>query len=172
MVPKQRRSVIDEPSVTLDTVATATVSSRILPVQMLLQRGGQALVIILPSLVLLLLAVYPLAAIILQSVFPHIYDIQPTLVPSLDGLTAIFSSNQNYLAFVNSLWLGTITALLACILGTFLAFLSRRTDLPVRHAMDGLIWIIFFMPSFLLGEAWELIIIHGGIPDQFLHFPN
>lgn len=129
------------------------------------------LAILVPSLLLLLFVVYPLAAIILQSVFPHMYDPLPTLVPSLDGLKAVFTTSQNYLAFLNSLWLGAITALLACLLGTILAFLACRTDLPMRRAMNGLVWIVFFTPSFLMGEAWSLIFIRGGIPDQFLHFP-
>ncbi|MBO0789452.1 MAG: iron ABC transporter permease [Ktedonobacteraceae bacterium] len=130
------------------------------------------LVIMVPGLLLLLFIVYPLAAIILQSVFPHIYDPLPTLVPSLDGLKTVFTTSQTYFAFLNSLWLGAITALQASILGTVLAFLARRTDLPLRRAMDGFVWIVFFIPSFLIGEAWSLIFIRGGIPDQFLHFPD
>jgi iron(III) transport system permease protein len=172
MVPRQYRSVSDEQSVALDTVAPATVSSRALATRVLLRRGGQALVILVPSVLLLLFIIYPLAAIILQSVFPHIYDPLPTLIPGLDGLKAVFSTSQNYLAFLNSLWLGAITALLASILGTLLAFLARRTDLPLRRFMDGLVWIIFFTPSFLMGEAWSMIFIRGGIPDQYLHFPD
>lgn len=172
MVPRQHRSIASEQSVALDTLAPASVSSRALPIRVLLRRGGQALVILVPSLLLLLFIVYPLAAIILQSVFPHIYDPLPTLTLSLDGVKEVFTTRQNYLAFLNSLWLGVLTALLASILGTLLAFLARRTDLPLRKTMDGLVWIVFFTPSFLMGEAWSLIFIRGGIPDQLLHFPD
>ena len=152
--------------------AAAPVSRRLFAARTLLRRGGQGLIIIVPSLFLLLFIVYPLAAIILQSVFPHLYDLQPTLVPGLDGLRSVFATSQNYLAFLNSLWLGAITALLACVLGTILALLARRTDLPLRRIMDGLVWMVFFTPSFLMGEAWSLVFIRGGILDQYLHFPD
>lgn len=163
---------MNELSPSLNTGASAPVFSHSLRIRMLLRRGGQVLVILVPGLLLLLFVVYPLAAIILQSVFPHIYDPLPTLAPSLEGLQAVFTEPQNYLAFLNSCWLGAITALLACILGTALALLARRTDLPMRGMMDGLVWIVFFTPSFLMGEAWSLIFIRGGIPDQLLHFPT
>jgi iron(III) transport system permease protein len=38
--------------------------------------------------------------------------------------------------------------------------------------IDTLVWIVFFFPSFLIGEAWSLFFIRGGIPDQYLHFSD
>ncbi|GHO81796.1 ABC transporter permease [Ktedonobacter sp. SOSP1-85] len=170
MVPRQHRSTVTDQAA-MEAVADAT-ASRPLPFwRILLRRGGQLLIIALPLLLLLLFVLYPLAAIILQSIFPHIYDPLPNLEFSLEALTKVFSNSENYLAFFNSLWIGLVTALIACALGTMLAFLARRTDLPLCRSMDTLVWIVFFTPSFLLGEAWSLIFIRGGIPDQYFHFP-
>ncbi len=172
MVPRQHRSVATIEEQEQGVVATATMPSSSFSPLKVLQRGGQALVIVIPVLLLLLLVIYPLTAIILQSVFPHLYAFKPSLVPSLDALNEVTSNPQNYLALVNSLWLSGITAVLAAVLGTILAILARRTDLPLRRSMDILVWIVFFMPSFLVGEAWSLFFIRGGIPDQYFHFSD
>jgi iron(III) transport system permease protein len=121
---------------------------------------------------LILFVLYPLAAIILQSVFPNLYALNPDLVPSLEPLRQVFAHAINYQALGNSLWLSGVTAVLASMLGTLLAVLARRTDLPARGIMDTLVWMVFFFPSFLLGEAWSLVMIRGGIPDQYLHFSD
>ncbi|BCL79780.1 ABC transporter substrate-binding protein [Ktedonobacteria bacterium brp13] len=125
-----------------------------------------------PVIVLVLFVLYPLAAIILQSVFPQLYADVPSFTPSLDALHQVFAFAENYGAFINSLWLSATTAVLASLIGTVLAILARRTNVPLRRTMDTLVWIVFFMPSFLVGEAWSLIMLRGGIPDQYLHFPN
>lgn len=149
------------------TMPSSSFSARIL-----FRRAGQVLVIGVPVLVLVLFVLYPLAAIILQSIFPQLYATPPSFVPSLDALKQVTATPENYKALFNSLWLSGVTAVLACFLGTTLAILARRTDLPLRRAMDTLVWIVFFIPSFLVGEAWSLTMIRGGIPDQYLHFSD
>lgn len=149
------------------TIPVSLFSSRTL-----LRRSVQVLVIVIPVILLLLFVLYPLAAIILQSIFPQLYAAQPSIIPSLAALKEVTKNPENYIALGNSLWQGAITALLASLLGTMLAILARRTDLPIRGAMDTLVWIVFFTPSFLVGEAWSLIFIRGGIPDQYFHFSD
>jgi iron(III) transport system permease protein len=153
-------------------VKNSTVPSSPFSRGMLWRRGGQLLVIGIPVVLLVLFVLYPLAAIILQSIFPQILATSPSLVPSLDALKQVASDPQNYSALFNSLWLSGITAILAALLGTTLAILARRTDLPGRGLIDTLVWIVFFFPSFLIGEAWSLFFIRGGIPDQYLHFSD
>ncbi|GCE15228.1 ABC transporter permease [Tengunoibacter tsumagoiensis] len=172
MVPQQHRSVaiVDEQGeVELSTSPSVTSS---LSRSALLRLISMLLVVGIPIVVLGLLVLYPLAAILLQSVFPNIYAINPDVTPGLSALKQVFSDPLNYQAFGNSLWLSAITALIASLVGTTLAILAKRTDLPFRGMMDTLVWIIFFFPSFLIGEAWSLILIRGGIPDQFLHFSD
>ncbi len=149
-----------------------TLPSSPFPIPSWIRRTGQVLVILIPTVLLLLFVLYPLAAIILQSIFPNLYSANPNLLPSFAALQEITKNKENYIAFGNSLWQGAITAILASILGTALAILARRTDIPLRGAMDTLVWIVFFTPSFLVGEAWSLVFIRGGIPDQYFHFSD
>ena len=138
----------------------------------LFRYGGLALVIGIPVVILILFILYPLLAIILQSVFPNIYARNPNFVPSLSAIGQVFSDPLSYQALGNSLWLSGVTAIFSAIIGTVLAVLAKRTDLPMRRSMDFLVWIVFFTPSFLIGEAWSLAMIRGGIPDQYLHFSD
>ncbi len=142
------------------------------PIPSWVRRIGQILVILIPTVLLFLFVLYPLAAIILQSIFPNLYTTNPNLIPSPAALQEIAKNKENYIALGNSLWQGAITAILASLLGTVLAILARRTDIPLRGAMDTLVWIVFFTPSFLVGEAWSLVFIRGGIPDQYFHFSD
>jgi len=170
MVPQQHRTVTsigEQGSVT--HVALPPSPS---PFPSWVRRVGQVLVILVPVILLFLFVLYPLAAIILQSVFPNLYTFTPSLIPDLGALEQVVKNPENYRALGNSLWQGVVTALLASLIGTTLAVLARRTDLPLRGAMDTLVWIVFFTPSFLVGEAWSLVFLRGGIPDQYLHFSD
>jgi len=172
MVPHKHRSINVAENQEKGIVNTFTTPSSLFSAKSLLRLVGQVVVIGVPVIVLVLFVLYPLAAIILQSVFPQLYANVPSFTPSLDALHQVFTSAQNYSAFINSLWLSATTAVLACLIGTILAILARRTNIPLRRTMDTLVWIVFFMPSFLVGEAWSLIMLRGGIPDQYLHFSN
>jgi iron(III) transport system permease protein len=172
MVPQQHSSVatVEEQEQGVAVQSTAPLMS--FTQSSLFRYASVVLVVGVPVLLLFLFVLYPLAAIILQSVFPNLYTTKPNVLPSLSALAQVFSSPLNYQALGNSLWLSAVTAIIASLLGTILAVLARRTDLPLRGTIDTLVWIVFFFPSFLLGEAWSLVIIRGGIPDQFLHFSD
>src|SRR5260370_15509239 len=172
MVPRQHRSVAPVDAQSHGIVENPTMLSMSFTWSAFFRYAGVMLIVGVPILVLVLLILYPLAAIILQSIFPNIYAIHPNLAPSLSAIQQVFTNPLNYQALGNSLWLSAITAVIASILGTVLAVLAKRTDIPVRGLMDTLVWIVFFFPSFLIGEAWSLTIIRGGIPDQFLHFSD
>lgn len=170
MVPQQHHSVtsVEEQG----SVAHVTLPSSPFPFPSWVRRAGQIFVILIPIFVLLLFVLYPLAAIILQSIFPTLFTANPSLIPNFDALQEVVKNKENYIALGNSLWQGAITALLASLIGTVLAILARRTDIPLRGAMDTLVWVVFFTPSFLVGEAWSLVFIRGGVPDQYFHFSD
>ena len=153
-------------------MARATLPSSSFLRQTWLQRSSQRLLIVVPVLILLLFVIYPLAAIILQSVFPDLYAAHPNLIPGFGAFREVAKNPESYIALATSLWQGAVTAVLASLLGTTLAILARRTDLPLRRMMDILVWIVFFTPSFLVGEAWSLVFVRGGIPDQYFHFSD
>ena len=172
MVPHKHRSVAAIEEQEQGIVENSTIPSVSFTRRALFRYGGLSLVIGVPVVILILFILYPLLAIILQSVFPNIYASNPNITPSLSAIGQVFSDPLNYQALGNSLGLSGITAGIAAILGTALAILAKRTDLPMRRTMDLLVWIVFFTPSFLIGEAWSLVIIRGGIPDQYLHFSD
>jgi iron(III) transport system permease protein len=172
MVPQQHSSVATVDEQEKDIAVKSAISSDAFTQSTLFRYGGMVLIVGVPILILFLLVLYPLAAIILQSIFPNLYTTNPNVIPSLSALAQVFTNPLNYQALGNSLWLSAVTAVIASLLGTILAVLARRTDLPLRGMIDTLVWIVFFFPSFLLGEAWSLVIIRGGIPDQFLHFSD
>lgn len=172
MVPRQYRSVDPSDEQEQGSVAIAVLPSSPSFARALFLRSSRILVVGIPVLLLILFVLYPLAAIILQSIFPRLYAAQPDLVPGFDAIRQVTTNRESYIALTNSLWLAGVTAVLACCLGTGLAVLARRTDLPLRRFMDTCVWIVFFTPSFLVGEAWSLIIVRGGIPDQYLHFSD
>ncbi len=172
MVPQQHRGVGTGSEQEQGIAAVATMPSTSFSRSAFFRILSITLIVGIPALILVLFVLYPLAAIILQSIFPDIYAINPDLNPSFSAISQVFSDPLNYQALGNSLWLSAITAVLASALGTILAVLAKRTDLPLRHAMDTMVWIVFFFPSFLIGEAWSLTLIRGGIPDQFLHFSD
>jgi len=133
-------------------------------------RIGPILVIGLPILTLILLIFYPLAAIILQSIFPNLYATKPDLTLQLGLIGQVLSQKHTYVSVFNTLWLSIITVVITCGLGTLLAVLTERTDLPGRRVFRLLVWLVFFTPSYMLGEAWTIILIPGSLPDHYLHF--
>ncbi|MBN9387507.1 MAG: iron ABC transporter permease [Chloroflexi bacterium] len=123
-------------------------------------------------MLLVLFMLYPLAAIILQSVFPELYAPTPSLALDLSPLASVFSNPHNYLALFNSFWLGLVTSIIAGLIGTLLAILMTRTDLPAKKVVDICVWIIFFTPSFMLGEAWSVVFLRGGTLDHYVNLPD
>src|SRR5260370_1379177 len=172
MVPRQHRSVAPVDAQSHGIVENPTMLSMSFTWSAFFRYAGVMLIVGVPILVLVLLILYPLAAIILQSIFPNIYAIHPNLAPSLSAIQQVFTNPLNYQALGNSLWLSAITSVIASILGTVLAVLAKRSDLRLRGLMDTLGWIVFFFPSCLIGEAWSVTMIARGIPGQFLHFSD
>ncbi len=133
--------------------------------------GGSAITL-LPVLALLLLVVYPLAAIVIQSVFPNLFGIQPDATFSLAALRQVFAHRESYQAVAASVTLALVTCVGAVVIGTGLAVLARRTNLPGATLIDTFVWIVFFTPSFLLGEAWTVLMFKGGTLDHSFHLPE
>ncbi len=132
-------------------------------------RRGARLVGLLFSLVsmvtLLVLVLYPLAAILLQSVLPDLFGVPARLTLSLSTFGVAFSRPELYGAMLNTLWLGVAVAIFATLLGALLAVLVERTDLPGRRLVGGMVWVTLFTPSYLVALAWEVLYARGGLID-------
>lgn len=120
--------------------------------------------------VLLVLVLYPLLAILAQSVLPDIFGVPASLSFSLSTFGVAFGQPEIYGAMLNTLWLGLAVAVCATILGAALAVLVERTDLPGRRLVGGLVWVTLFTPSYLVALAWEVLYSRGGLIDAGL-FP-
>ena len=78
------------------------------------------------------------------------------------GLTAgnyveAFTKSIYLRPILNSAILATSVATIAALIGTPLAWLIARTDLPGRKALRALITAAFVTPSFIGAEAWILL---------------
>jgi iron(III) transport system permease protein len=123
---------------------------------------------VLAVLALLVLILYPLLCILLQSVLPDLFSVPTNLTFSLAPFQRAFSSNEIFGAMGNTVWLGALVALAGTLLGTVLAITIKRTDVPGARLFNGLVWINLFTPTYLVALAWELTFSRGGIIDSSL----
>lgn len=117
------------------------------------------------------LIIYPLLAIAVQSVIPGLFDPHPNLTPTFSNLRAVFTDPTNVQALLNSTSMGLSVAVGATLIGLPLAYLTERTSMPLRGLVSGLIWVVFFTPSFVMASAWLVLISTGGIIDQVHRLP-
>lgn len=152
--------------------AASPSSAAVMTARRLLRLVSSGALMGIPVALLLLLVLYPLVAIIIQSVLPNLFALNPDPSLHLDALAQVFSDKGSYRAIFDSTTLALVTSVGAVCIGAALAALVRRTDLPGRTVVDLLVWIIFFTPSFLMGEAWSIFMLRGGTLDQFIHLPD
>lgn len=123
------------------------------------------------AVLLLTLVGYPLITLLLQTVMPHLFSTHMSLALSLAPLVKVFSDRTNFMAVVNSLLLGLSGTVLALILGTLTAFTVEGLDGYRRILLDGLTWLVFFLPSYVIAQGWVVLMQDGGILSQFLGLP-
>ena len=112
--------------------------------------------IAVPIAALILLVFYPLAAIILQSVFPNLYAAKPNLIPQFDTINQVLTHPITLKAITNTLWISGITAVLTCVFGTLLAILTERTDMPGRRIFRLMVWLVFLHIRICLARPGHL----------------
>lgn len=101
--------------------------------------------------VLVVLVVAPLSGLVATTLRPE------GLLAWRDVLASPLSRNLFYEPLVNSLVIGTATALGATVLGGGLAWLVVMTDVPFKRTIGLLASIPFALPSFALALAWETV---------------
>jgi len=127
----------------------------------------------LPSLlVLLILVLYPLVTLFVQTVLPHLFDVHMNLTPSIRPLMQALSDKLNYESLLNSFFIGLLASIVAAIIGTISAFGAARAPRKYRVMIDVAVWIVFFAPSYVVAEGWLLFMQDGGIAAQIFHLPN
>jgi iron(III) transport system permease protein len=115
-------------------------------------------------LILVLLTVYPLGCLLMNSL--GITALQQRF--SLQGYLEVFSEPQFLTVFENTIGMAAVITVLALAIGSGLAWLVIKTDLKQRGTADFLIMLTYMVPSYIMAIA--LIEIWGpvGIVGRWL----
>lgn len=106
--------------------------------------------------------------------FPLSYLLRDTFInlktgnPTLLYLIKFFTTRYYWSSLFNSLFVSTITTVLALILGTLLAFITARTDVPGRSVIRSLGTMMLMTPPFMGAFAWLLLLGRYGLITTFL----
>ncbi len=109
-----------------------------------------AVLVILASLVMFI--VYPLASVIIVSV-------RPQSAWSLSVFSEVFRSAYLRQAFLNSLFMSALTAVIGTLLGFLFAFAVTRADVPMRRFFNAIAIIPVISPPFI--GALSIIMLFG-----------
>jgi len=94
-----------------------------------------------------LIVIYPLWQVLFRSFLD-------AGVLSLKSYQKVFSYPSYYRALLNSVWVSCATGTLCMVMGTLLAFLVIRTDLPFKKTLRTLLVLPYALPSFFAAIAW------------------
>lgn len=140
--------------------------------KMRLPRAGGLLYGLIGAGILAVLVGYPLVTLLLQTVLPHLFSSHMNLTPSWAPLKEVFIDKTNLLAVFNSIILGIAGTALAMVLGTVTAFAVEGLGVgKLRIVLDGLTWLVFFLPSYVIAQGWVVFMQDGGILSQLLGLP-
>src|SRR5512147_44892 len=119
------------------------------------------LLMIAVGLFILLVVVYPLW----QVVFRSFLDAG---LFSLKSYRKVFAYPTYYRALLNSVWISCATGAFCMVLGTLLAFLVVRTDLPGKNFLRTLLVLPYALPSFFAAIAWIQLLGPQGYLARFV----
>jgi iron(III) transport system permease protein len=118
-----------------------------------------------------LLPVAPVAVVLAGAVcYPALvlawYGLSRDAAPSLANLLAVLGDGDTWRVLGNTLWVSAWTTLLAGALGTGLAFLVARTDLPARPMFQSTLLLPYLVPPFIGAMAWLYVLGPTGLVNQ------
>jgi len=116
-----------------------------------LRAHGSQIVLGSAILVLIILVVYPLAQLVWQS-------FRFNNAPSLQGYVRAVFDEGNMRTLRHSMEVSIASMIGATILGTFLAWLVARTDLPGRSFLRTAFVLPFMIPPFIGALAWMQVL--------------
>jgi iron(III) transport system permease protein len=132
----------------------------------------QKLLLIWPGIIVLLgLVAYPLGSILLQSLYPKLFDVGFSQF-SLQSFRTILQTSYTYKSILNALLFGGGSAVLSAVFGTFFALMVYRKRIYGDKIIGLLVWLIFFTPSYLIAEGWVLMMSHKGIMSEVFSIPD
>ncbi len=113
--------------------------------------------------VVVILIALPLLALLLQSIWPDLFSLPPSLRISGAGFNALFQDPYGIRSIVDSAGLAVSTAVIATVLGGAVAYLLEAVELPARGFFTAMTWLVLLAPSFLIGQGWQFLFGPGGI---------
>lgn len=117
--------------------------------------------------VLFLLILLPLAAVIIQVLWPGVFFGQWNL-GDLSLLLDVFRRPLWLASLQNSLYLGVGTTILATMLGGVLAIIRTRWAFHSARLLDLSVWILIITPSFILAQGWVMFASADGLAREWL----
>ncbi|MFL6796017.1 MAG: ABC transporter permease [Xanthobacteraceae bacterium] len=115
-----------------------------------------ALLIGVPVVLVIWLALVPLVFLLWHSFFTAHTAANPAQL-TFENFRTAYASAENALLLVNSLQFASGAAALALVLGTFLAWVSERTNTPFKRVSFALAVIPLVIPGILFTLAWMLL---------------
>jgi iron(III) transport system permease protein len=102
------------------------------------------------------LVIFPLAPLVYQSFLDRpLYEADKAL--TLSNYSRILASGEFWGTLGTTLLFAAITTVLSVVLGTALAVLLTRTDIPTRDALHNLVLVPFYVSPLVLAFAWATI---------------
>ena len=69
-----------------------------------------------------------------------------------------YASPQTYTMFFNTVLLALVSTALSLSIAVFFAFLTERTDMPLRHVAWALMLVPMAVPGLLFGVSWTFLL--------------
>ena len=113
----------------------------------------RAIVMAIVIAVLLIIVVYPLSLLLLHSLHGGF---------ALTKYHEAFANPQNAIALGNSLYTSAVVTLLTVLIGTGMAWLITRSDLPFKRYFRGLIFLTFITPPYIGTIGWIQLLGRAG----------
>ena len=113
----------------------------------------RAIVMAIVIAVLLIIVVYPLSLLLLHSLQGGF---------ALTKYHEAFANPQNAIALRNSLYTSAVVTLLTILIGTGMAWLITRSDLPFKRYFRGLIFLTFVTPPYIGTIGWIQLLGRAG----------
>jgi len=119
--------------------------------------NSQTLILVGCSLFVLYLAAVPLVMLLYGSIRSAPIG-EPGATYTIQNYVKAYFDKEFYLLFLNSLYFALGTCLITFVIGTYLAWVSERTNTPFKKVFVVMALIPFIIPGILSTIAWILLL--------------
>ena len=119
--------------------------------------NSQTLILVGCSLFVLYLAAVPLIMLLYGSIRSAPIG-EPGATYTIQNYVKAYFDKEFYLLFLNSLYFALGTCLITFVIGTYLAWVSERTNTPFKKVFVVMALIPFIIPGILSTIAWILLL--------------